>query len=584
MAFRTYGKLQLTPGNQWLMRSIEPHVAIKLKHMFPRVEKARTDNFLFPNDQPTCADLAWFTSRYPMEMPAGEGDILRAGREAYEHTLSEMERILVADYVPPTYVGLRDGQVIRQYQGQAIEVLRRRRSLLLGDDLGLGKTYTSAGFMLLPEARPAIAVVQTHLPRQWREKITGFTNLRVHEVKAGKPYSMPDSTDVYIFKYSQLRGWVDAFRVLAPQSVTYDEVQELRTGEASDKGKAARALRELCTYGMGMSATPIYNYGGELWNVMQCIDPDVLGTQGEFHREWCEDIGNGKWKVKDPAALGTYLREQHVFLRRTKKDVGQQVPPINKLVEHVESDGKALADIADLARKLALAVTSGSFVERGQAARELDARVRHATGVGKARHVAAYVRILLEAKVPVLLAAWHRDVYDIWLAELADFKPVLYTGSESPRQKQIAEDAFKSGATDLFIMSLRSGAGVDGLQHRCSTVVFGELDWSSGVHTQVIGRLDREGQTEQVTAIYLNSEDGSDPPMVSVLGLKASQSAGIVDPGVEVVPVAADISRVRELARQFLDRRGQRELDKLAPVEISQEPLVNEPAQLALIA
>lgn len=583
-AFRTYGKLQLTPRNQWHMHGLEPHVAIRLKQVFSRIEKTRSDNFVFPNDQPTCADLAWFCSRYPMQMPAGELEMLEAGRAAFEQTLVDMERILMPEYVSPPYVGLREGQVIRQYQAQAIEVLRRRRSLLLGDDLGLGKTYTAAGFFLLTEARPAIAVVQTHLPKQWREKIEDFTNLRVHVVKSGKPYSLPDSTDVIVFKYSILRGWVDAFRAIAPQSVVFDEVQELRTGVASDKGRAAVQLREVCTYGMGMSATPIYNYGGELWNVMQAIDPDVLGMQHEFQREWCTDLGNGKWSVKDPVALGTYLREQHVFLRRTKKDVGQQVPPVNPLVEHVESDGKALADVSDLARKLAMRTTSGSFVERGQAARELDALLRHATGVGKARHVAAYVRILLEANVPIVLAGWHRDVYDIWLRELADFKPVMYTGSESPTQKSAAVEAFTKGHTNLFIISLRSGAGLDGLQHRCSTVVFGELDWAAGVHVQVIGRLDREGQTEQVTAIYLNSEDGSDPPMVSVLGLKASQSRGLVDPKVEVVPVPSDFSRVRELAKQFLDRR---ELAQLAAVEIPNpepEPAPDaEPAQLALI-
>lgn len=582
MTFRTYGKLHLTPRNAWVMHGIEPHVAIKLKQVFPRIAKSQTNNFLFPNDQPTCADLAWFCSRFPMEMPAGELEMLQAGRAAYEHTLSEMERLLMPDYVPPAYAGLREGQVVRPYQSQAIEVWRRRRSLLLGDDLGLGKTYTAAGAMLLPEMRPAIAVVQTHLPRQWREKIEEFTTLRVHEVKKGKPYSLPDSTDVIIFKYSQLRGWVDAFRAMAPQSVVYDEVQELRTGAASEKGAAAQELRRVCTYGMGMSATPIYNYGGELWDVMQAVDPDVLGSREDFYREWCTGLGNGKYKVNDPQALSTYLREQYVFLRRTKKDVGQQVPPVNPLIEHVESDEKALADVAEVARKLALRATSGAFVERGQAARELDALVRHATGVGKAKHVAAYVRILLEAGLPIVLCGWHRDVYDIWLRELADFKPVMYTGSESPTQKKAAEDAFKNGHTNLFIMSLRSGAGLDGLQCRCSHIVFGELDWSPGVHTQAIGRLDREGQTEQVTAIYLNSEDGSDPPMVAVLGLKASQVSGIVDPGAEVVSLQADFSRVRELAKQYLDRR---ELANLAPVEIPSEPEpAAEPAQLALIA
>ena len=230
--------------------------------------------------------------------------------------------------------------------------------------------------------------------------------------------------------------------------------------------------------------------------------------------------------------------------------------------------------IAEAAHRLALRTIAGNFVERGQAARELDLMVRHATGVAKAVGVAAYARILLEAQVPVMLMGWHRDVYAVWLDLLADFNPVMYTGSESPTQKNESQRKFMAGETNLFIMSLRSGAGVDGLQGRCSTVIFGELDWSPKIHEQVIGRLDREGQTEQVTAIYLNSQDGSDPPMVDLLGVKASQSSGIVDPGRVFEPVASDTSRMQAPAMQFLNKR---EVKALATC---QSVIVNEANQV----
>lgn len=456
-------------------------------------------------------------------------------------------------------MGLKDGQVVRPYQAQAIEVLRRRRGLLLGDDLGLGKTYAAAGFLLLTEARPAAVVVQTHLQKQWAQKIGEFTNLRVHQIKGTKPYTLPEA-DVYIFRYSQILGWIDTFSNRYFKTVVYDEVQELRTGSASGKGMAAKQLSDHAIFKLGLSATPIYNYGNEIWNIMQCIDPDVLGSNSEFSREWCSING-----VTDPEALGTYLREQHVFLRRTKRDVGQQVPPINRLIEIVETDQKTLEGISDLAGKLARKTLTGSFMERGTAARELDLLVRKATGVAKAHSVAAYVRILLDANVPVMLMGWHRDCYDIWNRLLADFNPVMYTGSESPTQKNEAQRKFMARETNLFIMSLRSGAGLDGLQGHCSTVVFGELDWSPKVHEQVIGRLDREGQAEQVTAIYLNSEDGSDPPMVDLLGIKASQSTGIVDPGRVFEPVTSDVSRMKALALQYLSKREIKELTAYQP-------------------
>jgi hypothetical protein len=165
------------------------------------------------------------------------------------------------------------------------------------------------------------------------------------------------------------------------------------------------------------------------------------------------------------------------------------------------------------------------------------------------------VRVLLEAGVPVLLAGWHREVYDIWLEDLAEFRPAMYTGSETAAQKNKTKQSFINGDTDLLILSLRSGAGLDGLQRRGSTVVFGELDWSPQVHKQVIGRLRRPGQTRQVDAIYLHSNFGSDPLMIEVLGVKASQARNIVDPLAGAEMVFSDHSRIQALAQMYLNKR-----------------------------
>jgi len=105
-------------------------------------------------------------------------------------------------------------------------------------------------------------------------------------------------------------------------------------------------------------------------------------------------------------------------------------------------------------------------------------------------------------------------------------------------------------------MSLRSGVGLDGLQEVCSIVVFGELDWSPGVHEQVVGRLQRDGQPNKVTSLYLVTDNGTDPIMIDVLGLKSSQAHGIVNPTSEVVFVESDDTRIKKLAESILARRS----------------------------
>ena len=192
-----------------------------------------------------------------------------------------------------------------------------------------------------------------------------------------------------------------------------------------------------------------------------------------------------------------------------------------------------------------------------RAAGELDGLVRQATGVAKAPYVAEFVRLLLESGEKVVLFGWHREVYSIWMEKLADFNPVMYTGSESPAQKQRAKEAFVSGDSQVLIMSLRAGAGLDGLQHVCSTVVYGELDWSPGVHEQCTGRVYRDEQGNPVMVYFLVSEDGSDPIVSDVLGVKREQIEGVRNPGENLVErIDIGENQLRALARKFLAGAG----------------------------
>lgn len=558
---KEYGQLRLE-GRRWCMSGIEPHVALKLKAMFPGLDKSSTGPFHFAATPDVASDLEWFLHRYPMAMSDEDRQSLLWGRDAFHQARSEVESILLPEWTPPQTLGFREGRDLYHYQAQAVEMIRRLKRLLLMDDVGLGKTVSALGALASGEHLPAAIVVQTHLRTQWlREYIEKFTTLRGHIIKGTQAYTLPKA-DLYIFSYSNLFGWVDIAGTGLFRAVVYDELQELRAGPTTLKGRSAQVFSRAAEMRIGLSATPIYNYGGEIFNVMEFIEPGALGERADFLREWCEPKG-GNWVVSKPNALGSHLRDLQLVLRRER--AGQ---PVNTITIEVEYDQKVEADAADIMRALALRVVSGSFMDRGQAARELDVYARMVTGLAKARHVAAYVRMLLEAGQPVLLAGWHRDVYDVWMQELAAFNPVLYTGSETTTQKDKAKAAFIAGESDLMIISLRSGAGLDGLQGRCCTVVFGELDWSPKVHEQVIGRLDRPGQTQEVTAVFLHANGGSDPILVSTLGLKASQARGITDPMAGVAHVHSDDSRLRQLAEQVLNRQGISVPARAAPVAV----------------
>ncbi|MGH3993286.1 MAG: hypothetical protein ACRDSN_12605, partial [Pseudonocardiaceae bacterium] len=297
-------------------------------------------------------------------------------------------------------------------------------------------------------------------------------------------------------------------------------------------------------------------------NIMSILSPDCLGTRQEFLREWGAAEHNGKITVTDPAALGTYLREAGLMLRRTRTDVHRELPQPLRIRQPVDADPAALDHFSGDVIAMAHLVldTAADQQQRWTAAGNLDWRLRHATGVAKAPYVAAFVHMLLESEQRLVLFGWHRAVYDIWRCHLTKHRPVLYTGTETPRHKQLAAEQFIQGDSRVLIMSLRAGAGLDGLQHAASMAVFGELDWSPGVHDQCIGRFARDGQDATVAAYFLVSDHGADPVMDEVLQLKRMQAEPMRDPTMPLLaPAATNTERITLLARAVLDRAAEQE-------------------------
>lgn len=582
MKRKSYGTLTYDAINQsWVIDKLAPHVAMKLKQIFTKLSPSSICPFVFKNTDTHAADLAWFMERYPLECSTSDRRLLSKRAKAFYLDQEASELILSPTWIPKNRAGLLEGQILRHYQQVAIDMVEKMRSLILLDDVGLGKTYEGLAVALIEGSLPLVIVCQPHLQKQWVEKAKSFINLRVHAPNGNKPYDLEEA-DIYIFKYNQLSPWIDTLTQGWVKAVVFDEIQELRRGDESAKGQAAenlcRAVDRVNGCLVGLTATLIYNYGIEAFNIINMLRPGLLGSRQQFLQEYC-DVGSQKGIVKFPDELGSFLQESLMVLRRTKADVGQEAKQIKPELEWVEPDEHGLKEAEELTKALALTTLSGSFTESGAAARELDMRLREMTGIAKARATAAFVRMFVESGQPVLLFGWHREVYEIWAKELRGLRVAMYTGSESPKQKEQAKKDFINGEVDVLIMSLRSGAGADGLQFRGSTIVFGELDFSPLVHRQCIGRLDRDGQESPVYTYYVVANYGSDPVLIDTLGLKQSQSDGIQDPGAEQAIAQADPDRIKRMARAYLESIG--EEIPMPAVEPGQH--IKKEAQLELI-
>jgi SNF2 family DNA or RNA helicase len=567
----------------WWQAEVEPHVAIRLKRMFGRIG-GQFGEIRIKDSEEMCRELQWFVDRFPLEIPDAHRQWLDDQSAKYQARMGTFTRLLSGELEPSRF---EMALPPRKYQRVAADLLIRSQGLLVADDLGVGKTVTAIAALTDPRTRPALVVTLTHLPGQWRRELQKFApQLRTHVLTRGKAYDIVEKMtrqkygrtkkkhrlpkgsqldlvdptepfpDVIITNYHKLAGWAET---LAPRikSVIYDECQELRRSE-SQKYNAARHLSDNANFRCGLSATPIYNFGGEMFNVLECIRPGALGTWREFSEEWCtHSVQRDKAVVKEPKAFGTYLREQGLMIRRTRKDVARELPDMVRVTQDLPYDSKPIDKMKGAVAELAkIILGKAEFAVKGRAARELDWKLRQATGIAKAPYVADFVRMLVEQGEKVVLYGWHREVYSIWQKKLSDLNPVMYTGSESVRQKEQAVQSFCEDESNVLIISLRSGAGLDGLQHHTRTLVFGELDWSPGIHEQCEGRVHRDMQKEAVVAYYMLADGGSDPIIADVLGVKDVQIRGVRDPNADVMEKQSDDDRIQRLARSYLEGQG----------------------------
>ena len=549
----TYGVLSYNRRSKcWTIKG-EPCVTELAKRLFPGCDGHGRGEARFTAHRRIIGDLNWLMLRYPLEIRETDRSRWEAALEEARDYAIQRARIRrmgeAADPPRDTFSGR-----LLEFQRTGLAFLLASRRCLLADDMGLGKTVQALAFLATTAAYPALIIVPPHLIRNWQCEIDRFLNadgkLRIHVIRGLTLYALPEA-DIYIIHYLLLRGWKEDLHKLGFRTAIFDEIQELRRN-GSSKYSAASLLSESCENCIGLSGTPIYNNGGEIWNVINILDFHFLGDWESFSREWC--YGYNSAVVATPELLGEHLRREGIMLRRLKTDVLTELAPKRRLVQEIDWDDKVYRELMlPVAQQLKLLRSTNDPAQRSIIEDAICQRQRQATGVAKAPFVAAFVRALVESGEKVLLMAHHHAVMDVYRDELKNLRPQFITGRETELQKQRAADDFMGGKTDLLCISLRSASGLN-LQ-RATCVVFGELDWSPAVHSQAEDRAHRIGQKDSLLCYYLVSPKGSDCDMQDALGLKVSQFVSLMgDQTPDARDTALQQSYARERIRKLVEK------------------------------
>jgi len=415
------------------------------------------------------------------------------------------------------------------YQKVGVEKLVGSSSVLLADEMGLGKTIQAiAAVRLLArrgEARRILIVSPAGLIIQWRRQIRRWApELTISTVVGSADQRVTAWTrdaDLFLTSYESLRGdlWMPGATGPARRRwdvVIIDEAQRIK----NPKGDTSIAVKRLNrTRSWALTGTPLENRLEDLISVLEFAAP------GRF----------------DPDAMAVGLRRLlgEVQLRRRRREVLLDLPP--KFVSTITLDltgsqrtvyrraeeegvvrlrslGTELRISHVLELTLRLKQICNFCPESGQSAKFTDLRNRLLTLTGSGEKALLFSQFVEKPFGARQLAR-----------ELADFRPLLLTGSLDPGARAAAVAEFeRDPSRRLMILSLRAG-GL-GLNLAMASCVFHyDRWWNPAVETQAEDRVHRIGQYRPVQVFAYVCGDTVEERIDEILTEKRALFADVVD-------------------------------------------------------
>jgi len=499
------------------------------------------DVVIVPDTPENVENIRWINEMYPFEILSKS-----AWQRKIIKTMKPRRKIPKIQKLSEARAGEQFKGKLLNFQKEGLDFfIKSSGNALLADEMGLGKTVQTLAYVATEKQTfPALIVSPLVTLSNWQREIEKFLKKKSKNgkingnksptstvIRTGKSSRLPES-DFYIINYELLHKRMGDLAKLGVKTVVCDEVHNLRS-KTTKKYHAIKKLAALQTvkYRIGLSGTPIYNRGSEIWPIVDILRPGLLGNFKEFCEYFCYVNEKGKAIVRENRreSLRNEL-QKHVMLRRKKSDVLKELKDKVRYKEVIDADTDYyFAELDKIWRRLE--------EEQREAENAFDKSVsyqraikseRQVAGIAKLPHVINFVKNIMEIEESVVVFCHHRSIHALLHESLQEFSPVSVIGGQSDKERQMSIDMFQAGQSKLMIAGLRAGnVGIN--LTRARYVVFAELDWSPAIHRQAEDRLHRIGQQNTVFAYYLIGNGTLDDHVANVLVDKSYEIDAIMD-------------------------------------------------------
>lgn len=416
---------------------------------------------------------------------------------------------------------------LRPYQLRGFSWLQFLNRLGLGaclaDDMGLGKTIQTLALIQhhrsLGTTKPVLLICPTSVVGNWQKESTRFTPelpVMIHHgstrTRGGSFLEDAARHAIVVSSYSVLQRDIELIAKVEWAGVILDEAQNIKNPET----KQARAARSLpAGYRIALTGTPVENNTGDLWSIMEFLNPGFLGAQASFRKRFFIPI-----HVYSDAEAASRLRRitSPFILRRLKTDKSVIADLPEKLEMKVFCNlTKEQASLYEATvKQMQRSIESAKGIERkglvlatltklkqicNHPAQFLKDRSSIPNRSGKLARLTEMLEETLEVGDRSLIFTQFAEMGEILRSHLQESFGIevlyLHGGTPKGQRDRMVERFAEPTGPSIFLLSLKAGG--TGLNLTSANHVFHyDRWWNPAVENQATDRAFRIGQTRNV--------------------------------------------------------------------------------------
>lgn len=467
----------------------------------------------------------------------------------------ELDQIAKLEDAPEVDVPFHTRLDLRKFQKVGVKFLSASTGrVLLADEMGLGKTIQALAFAILQRKSDpkyqTIIICPAALKPNWVREVKKLTGVEPVVCSGGKPEFftikkiMMERAPFVIINYdlvgkniqvpildddgepikSQITGqaktetiypWVAIINNANPNLLLVDEAHYIKNQEAS-RTKGMLQLKDT-PHIIELTGTPILNRTNEIWTLLRLLDPINFKSYDQFTKVYGDRV------PRNVDQLHSMLKP--MYLRRVKKDVLKDLPPINRIYDYHE--------LSDPAKKMYRDVLQGLY----EMLREFDPwgkgggkvtiqhvlerilRLKQICAADKVEHVASQATEISDshengrAGKVVIFSQFKGTAYEIARhlggdalcfvkrnisGDRANFETV------GPQERDDLIQQFREDRYRYLVVTEKSAKEGHNIEF-ADAVMFNDLFWTPAAHAQAEGRVygRLSGELRSINSYYL---------------------------------------------------------------------------------